>query len=83
MHRPADRLGCSVDETPAARLEGCAGRLESFWSKATQGSHLNSLIENFKKRNKQGTIEYHLQQVKNANLKWRELQSAERHAYYE
>ncbi|GJT00094.1 ribonuclease H-like domain-containing protein [Tanacetum coccineum] len=67
-HRPADRLGCSVDETPA---------------KATQGSHLNPLIENFKKRNKQGTIKYHLQQVKNANLKWRELQSAERHAYYE
>ncbi|GJY81103.1 hypothetical protein Tco_0493854 [Tanacetum coccineum] len=51
--------------------------------KATQGSHPNPLIENFKKRNKQGTIKYHLQQVKNANLKWRELQSAERHAYYE
>ncbi|GKG12225.1 hypothetical protein Tco_0346462, partial [Tanacetum coccineum] len=41
--------------------------------KATLGSYLNPLIANFEKRNKQGTIEYHLQQVKNANLKWREL----------
>ncbi|GKD04140.1 hypothetical protein Tco_1179114, partial [Tanacetum coccineum] len=31
----------------------------------------------------QGTIEYHLQQVKNTNLKWRELPSTERHAYCE
>ncbi|GJW84058.1 hypothetical protein Tco_0157203 [Tanacetum coccineum] len=51
--------------------------------KATQGSHLNPLIANFEKRNKQGTIEYHLQQVKNANLKWRELPLVERHTYCE
>ncbi|GJR90858.1 hypothetical protein Tco_0214869, partial [Tanacetum coccineum] len=51
--------------------------------KATQGSYPNPLIANFEKRNKQGTIEYHLQQVKNSNLKWREFPSAERHAYCE
>ncbi|GKB23459.1 hypothetical protein Tco_0862860 [Tanacetum coccineum] len=64
--------GWENDETPADWLKGCARRLE----KATQGSHPNPLIENFEKRNKHGTIEYHLQQVKNANLKWRELLSA-------
>ncbi|GJV82827.1 hypothetical protein Tco_1522725 [Tanacetum coccineum] len=52
-------------------------------SKATHGSSSNPLIANFKKRNKQGTIEYHLQQVKNSYLKWRELPSAERQAYCE
>nr|GEY03606.1 hypothetical protein [Tanacetum cinerariifolium] len=46
-----------------------------------QGSHPNPLIANFKKRNKKCTIEYHLQQVKNTKLKWRELPSAERHVY--
>ncbi|GJY19385.1 putative reverse transcriptase domain-containing protein [Tanacetum coccineum] len=51
--------------------------------KAAQGSSPNPLIVNFEKRNKQGTIEYHLQQVKNSNLKLRELPSAERHAYCE
>ncbi|GJT77019.1 hypothetical protein Tco_1043744 [Tanacetum coccineum] len=70
----AQPYGWESDETPADRLEGC---------KATQGSYPNPLIANFEKRNKQGTIEYHLQQVKNANLKWRELPSVERHAYYE
>ncbi|GJR67985.1 hypothetical protein Tco_0014050 [Tanacetum coccineum] len=50
---------------------------------ATQSLHQNLLIANYKKRNSIGTIEYHLQQVKNANLKWRELQSMERHAYCE
>nr|GEU73406.1 hypothetical protein [Tanacetum cinerariifolium] len=50
---------------------------------STQGSSLNPLIANFEKRNKHGTIGYHLQQVKNTNLKWRELPSAERHAYCE
>ncbi|GJT90813.1 hypothetical protein Tco_1079658, partial [Tanacetum coccineum] len=63
--------GWESDETPADRLE------------AMQGSNSNLLIANFEKRNKQGTIEYHLQQVKNANLKWRELPSVERHAYCE
>nr|GEV38491.1 hypothetical protein [Tanacetum cinerariifolium] len=51
--------------------------------KATQNSHLNPLVENYQKRNKQDTVEYHLQQVKNANLKWRELPLMERHAYNE
>ncbi|GJW10896.1 hypothetical protein Tco_1576723 [Tanacetum coccineum] len=63
--------GWENNEAPAARLE------------ATQASRPNPLIENYEKWNKQGTIEYHLQQVKNANLKWRELPSAERHAYCE
>ncbi|GJR96631.1 hypothetical protein Tco_0268805 [Tanacetum coccineum] len=67
------------DETPADRLEVRAGRLE----KATQGSSPNPLIANLEKRNKHGTIEYHLQQVNNTNLKWRQLPSAERHAYSE
>ncbi|GJX20394.1 hypothetical protein Tco_0223071 [Tanacetum coccineum] len=49
---------------------------------ATQSSHPNPLIANYEKRNGRGTIEYQLQQVKNANLKWRELPSIERHAYY-
>nr|GEU90390.1 hypothetical protein [Tanacetum cinerariifolium] len=51
--------------------------------KATQSSHLNPLITNYEKRNKQGTVEYYVQQVKNANLKWEELPSIERHAYCE
>nr|GEV50983.1 hypothetical protein [Tanacetum cinerariifolium] len=50
---------------------------------ATQGSSPNPLIANFEKRNSHGTIEFYLQQVKNTNLKWRELPSAERHAYSE
>ncbi|GKB90640.1 ribonuclease H-like domain-containing protein, partial [Tanacetum coccineum] len=51
--------------------------------KATQSSHPNPLITNYAKRNSIGTIEYHLQQVKNANLKWQELQSMERYVYCE
>nr|GEX13607.1 hypothetical protein [Tanacetum cinerariifolium] len=51
--------------------------------KAMRNSHPNPLIENYKKRNKQGTVEHHVQQVKNANLKWREVPSMERHAYSE
>ncbi|GJS99973.1 hypothetical protein Tco_0821143 [Tanacetum coccineum] len=53
--------GWESDETPAARLEGCARRLEYFWSEnffpfdlIIQGSHPNPLIANFEKRNKQG-----------------------------
>ncbi|GKD56256.1 hypothetical protein Tco_1289643 [Tanacetum coccineum] len=44
---------------------------------------MNPLIKNYAKRNKQGTVEYHVQPVKNASLKWRELLSMERHAYCE
>ncbi|GKE06271.1 hypothetical protein Tco_1398289 [Tanacetum coccineum] len=62
------------DEMPADRLEVCAGRLEVL---------CYASYANFEKKNKHGTIKYHLQQVKNANLKWRELSSAERHAYCE
>ncbi|GJY08617.1 hypothetical protein Tco_0375671 [Tanacetum coccineum] len=51
--------------------------------KSTQSSHPNPLIANYKKQNGRGTIEYQLQQIKNANLKWRELPSMERHAYCE
>ncbi|GJU00057.1 hypothetical protein Tco_1110395 [Tanacetum coccineum] len=87
QQRPAGQLGCSV-----ARLRGrrstsrTAGGLcraaGCCWS-ATQNSHPNPLTKNYEKRNKQGTIEYHVQPVKNANLKWRELPSMERHAYSE
>nr|GEW40377.1 hypothetical protein [Tanacetum cinerariifolium] len=74
--------GWDSDETPANQLEVCARWLKVF-SPATQGSSPNLLIANFKKRNKHGAIEYRLQQVKNTNLKWRELPSAKRHAYCE
>ncbi|GJW57691.1 retrovirus-related pol polyprotein from transposon TNT 1-94 [Tanacetum coccineum] len=50
---------------------------------STQSSHPNPLIENYEKQNKQGIVEYHVQQVKNANLKWKEFSSMERHAYCE
>ncbi|GJS39462.1 zinc finger, CCHC-type containing protein [Tanacetum coccineum] len=49
---------------------------------AKQSSCPNPFIANFEKRNKHGTIKYHLQQVKNINLKWREL-SSERQDYCE
>nr|GEW44035.1 hypothetical protein [Tanacetum cinerariifolium] len=51
--------------------------------KVMQGSYPNPLIVNFEKRNKQGTIEYHLKLVKNDNLKMTELSSTERHTYCE
>ncbi|GJY81100.1 hypothetical protein Tco_1074133 [Tanacetum coccineum] len=85
----ASRLARMLSRRDTSRM---AGRLcqaagvflaHILFPKAMQGSHPNPLIENFEKRNKQGTIKYHLQQVKNANLKWRELQSVERHTYYE
>ncbi|GKF27455.1 hypothetical protein Tco_0083349, partial [Tanacetum coccineum] len=68
---PADRLGCS-----AARLgeRRDASRPAGGLCQAAGGSLI---------WNKHGTIEYHLQQVKNTNLKWRELPSAKRHAYCE
>ncbi|GJT48085.1 hypothetical protein Tco_0974242 [Tanacetum coccineum] len=86
--------GWGSDEAPADRLEVRAGRLEalsgpvlfSFDTRLARGvlrSSPNPLISSFAKRNKHGTIEYHLQQVKNTNLKWRVLPSAERHAYCE
>ncbi|GJZ58746.1 retrovirus-related pol polyprotein from transposon TNT 1-94, partial [Tanacetum coccineum] len=43
----------------------------------------NPLIAEYEKRNKRNTITYSLQPVSNANLKWRDLPSVERHAYCE
>ncbi|GKE12025.1 hypothetical protein Tco_1415576 [Tanacetum coccineum] len=43
----------------------------------------NPLIVEYEKRNKRNTIAYSLQPVSNANLKWRDLPSVERHAYCE
>ncbi|GJS09537.1 ribonuclease H-like domain-containing protein [Tanacetum coccineum] len=63
------------------KIEG-DGAWHAKFEKSTQSSHQNLLIANYEKRNSTGTIEYHLQQ-KNANLKWRELPSMERHAYCE
>ncbi|GJV92306.1 hypothetical protein Tco_1540119 [Tanacetum coccineum] len=95
-HGPSDWLGCSVDDWESDEEDHQHARASTLgvivhlmliffaFEKSTRRfRHSNLLIENFEKRNKQGTIEYHLQQVKNANLKWRELQSAERHAYCE
>ncbi|GJZ55539.1 hypothetical protein Tco_0610732 [Tanacetum coccineum] len=41
----------------------------------------NPLIAEYEKRNKRNTITYSLQPMSNANLKWRDLSSMERHAY--
>ncbi|GJT08040.1 hypothetical protein Tco_0842502 [Tanacetum coccineum] len=43
----------------------------------------NPLIAEYERRNKRNTITYSLQPVSNANLKWRDLPSVERHAYCE
>ncbi|GJX00495.1 retrovirus-related pol polyprotein from transposon TNT 1-94 [Tanacetum coccineum] len=43
----------------------------------------NPLIVEYERRNKRNTITYSLQPVSNANLKWRDLPSVERHAYCE
>ncbi|GJX44011.1 putative ribonuclease H-like domain-containing protein [Tanacetum coccineum] len=49
---------------------------------ATSSSQPNPLIAKYAKRNKKGTINYNLQPVMNANLKWKDLPSRERHAYH-
>ncbi|GJV62855.1 hypothetical protein Tco_1473683 [Tanacetum coccineum] len=64
------------------RIEG-DGAWHAKFKKTTQSSDPNLLIANYKKQNGRCTIEYQLQQVKNANRKWRELLSMERHAYCE
>ncbi|GJV67001.1 retrovirus-related pol polyprotein from transposon TNT 1-94 [Tanacetum coccineum] len=51
--------------------------------KATHSLHPNPLIAKYERRNSKGTINYTLQQVTNANLKWRDLPSMDRHAYCE
>ncbi|GJS80406.1 retrovirus-related pol polyprotein from transposon TNT 1-94 [Tanacetum coccineum] len=43
----------------------------------------NPLIAEYERRNKRNTITYSLQHVSNANLKWKDLPSVERHAYCE
>ncbi|GKG19836.1 hypothetical protein Tco_0376935, partial [Tanacetum coccineum] len=43
----------------------------------------NPLIAGYERRNKRNTLTYSLQPVLNANLKWRDLLSVERHAYCE
>ncbi|GJY17724.1 retrovirus-related pol polyprotein from transposon TNT 1-94 [Tanacetum coccineum] len=43
----------------------------------------NPLIAEYERRNKRNTITYSLQPVSNANLKWRDLPSVDRHAYCE
>ncbi|GKE21929.1 hypothetical protein Tco_1433441 [Tanacetum coccineum] len=68
----ASRLARMLSRRDTSRMAGSYAR---FASEPTYCK--------FEKRNKQGTIEYHLQQVKNDNLKWRESPSEERHAYYE
>nr|GEV12235.1 hypothetical protein [Tanacetum cinerariifolium] len=54
-----------------------------FCKKLSKVHTRNLLIANFEKQNKQVTIEYHVKQEKNDNLKWRELTSMMRHAYCE
>ncbi|GJY25818.1 RNA-directed DNA polymerase, eukaryota, reverse transcriptase zinc-binding domain protein [Tanacetum coccineum] len=48
-----------------------------------KGTLPNPLIAEYERRNKRNTITYSLQLVSNANLKWRDLPSVERHAYCE
>ncbi|GJU73996.1 retrovirus-related pol polyprotein from transposon TNT 1-94 [Tanacetum coccineum] len=43
----------------------------------------NPLIAEYERKNKRNTITYSLQPVSNANLKWKDLCSVERHAYCE
>ncbi|GJT92811.1 hypothetical protein Tco_1081656 [Tanacetum coccineum] len=43
----------------------------------------NLLNADYERRNKRNTITYSFQPVSNANLKWKDLPSIERHAYYE
>ncbi|GKC89547.1 hypothetical protein Tco_1150196, partial [Tanacetum coccineum] len=64
------------------KIEG-DGAWHAKFDKATKSSFPNPLIAKYEKRNDKGTINYMLQQVKNANLKWRDLPSMERHAYCE
>ncbi|GKC77376.1 hypothetical protein Tco_1128150 [Tanacetum coccineum] len=43
----------------------------------------NPLIAEYRRKNKRNTITYSLQPVSNANIKWKDLPSIERHAYCE
>ncbi|GJX62101.1 hypothetical protein Tco_0295001 [Tanacetum coccineum] len=54
-----------------------------YFKKSCKDTLPNPLITEYEKRNKRNTIAYSLQPVSNANLKWRDLPSVERHAYCE
>ena len=51
--------------------------------KATKDTPRNQLVANYERRNRVGIVTYQLQSIKNANLKWKDLPSMERHAYSE
>ncbi|GJX04854.1 hypothetical protein Tco_0190770 [Tanacetum coccineum] len=51
--------------------------------KSRKDTLLNPLIVEYERRNKRNTITYSLQPVSNANLKWKDFPSVERHAYCE
>ena len=54
-----------------------------FLKKATRDTPQNPLVAKYERRNRVGVIMYNLQPVTNANLKWKDLSSMERHAYSE
>ncbi|GKB62382.1 hypothetical protein Tco_0918568 [Tanacetum coccineum] len=85
-----DQRAESTIEALAGRQTSCVGRLGGsvsvlfkFESACARDTLPNPLIAEYKRRNKRNTITYLLQHVSNANLKWRDLQSVERHAYGE
>ncbi|GKB74612.1 hypothetical protein Tco_0936024 [Tanacetum coccineum] len=51
--------------------------------KSRKDTLLNPLIAEYGRRNKRNTITYSLQPVSNANLKWKDFPSVERHGYCE
>ncbi|GJT63684.1 hypothetical protein Tco_1015164 [Tanacetum coccineum] len=56
--------------------------VDHLWHQRSRKDTLpNPLISKYERRNKRNTITYSLQPVSNANLKWRDLPSMERHAY--
>ncbi|GKA96404.1 retrovirus-related pol polyprotein from transposon TNT 1-94 [Tanacetum coccineum] len=65
----------------------CRAAREDLSLVILQKSHKDTLpnpfIAEYERRNKRNTITYSLQPVSNANLKWKDLPSVERHAYYE
>ncbi|GJZ60425.1 hypothetical protein Tco_0616241 [Tanacetum coccineum] len=74
-----------------SRKDVCSGGRKMRTNRASAGAgHKsrkdtlpNPLIAEYERRNKRNTITYSLQPVSNANLKWKDLPSVERHAYCE
>ncbi|GKE68244.1 hypothetical protein Tco_1526316 [Tanacetum coccineum] len=64
-----------------AVLGGLGGSVPVF--KSRKDTLPNPLIMEYERRNKRITITYSFQPVLNANLKWKDLPSIERHAYCE